>query len=151
MSPRERRKRELIEPRLQWRFTLVFLTSAGLAALVQSIVVSYVLMHVADGLPHDGIELKARVLDVLGWSLLVTAVVLTPVMLGVGIKATFRVVGPLYRFRVYLTQLANGERPAPCKIRKADELQDFCELLNRATAPLREASSTERPAQREAA
>jgi hypothetical protein len=63
---------------------------------------------------------------------------LVPLTLLVGITSTHKVVGPLYRFRVYLTQLAAGERPAPCRIRQNDELQDLCELLNRATQPLRE-------------
>jgi prepilin-type N-terminal cleavage/methylation domain-containing protein len=145
VSRPNRRKRKLIEPRLQWRFASIFLTCAALAALVQSVAQCYLLMRIADALPHDGVELKSRLLDVLGGSFLVTILLLTPVMLAVGILSTFPIVGPLYRFRVFLTQLANGERPGPCKIRKGDELQDLCELLNRATAPLRQDSTA--PAQ----
>ena len=137
MGAKERRKKQLIEPRLQWRFAVIFLTTSALAALVQALVVTFLLMRVADGLESDGLELKEHVLDILVSSLLVTVLLLVPLTLAVGISSTHKVFGPLYRFRVYLTQLAAGEHPKPCTIREDDELQDFCELLNRATEPLR--------------
>lgn len=152
MGHSERRRKKLIEPRLQLRFSLIFLTSAALAALVQSITFSFLLMKIADRLPNDGLELKSRLTDVLGASFLVTLAILVPLTMAVGIAATHRVVGPLYRFRVYLTELAGGERPGPCRIREKDELQDLCALLNRATEPLRaEAVPAERPVEKEAA
>ena len=55
----------------------------------------------------------------------------------VGILATHRLVGPIYRFKVFLKQVADGERPADCKLRQGDELQDVCDLINAATAPVR--------------
>jgi hypothetical protein len=136
--PSERRKKKLIEPRLQKRFVVVFLSLSALAALVQAVVVSYLLLTVADRLPNDGMALKAEVGGVLAKSLIVTVGLLAPLTIAVGVTATHKVVGPLYRFRVYLGQLAAGERPAPCRIRDDDELQDFCELLNEATKPLRD-------------
>ena len=142
-APAERRKRRLIEPRVQKRFIWIFLSLAALAALVQSLVVSYLLVRLADGLPNDGLALKTQILELLAQSLPLTLALLAPLTVAVGITSTHRIVGPLYRFRVYLTQLAAGERPAPCRIRQDDELQDLCELLNRATAPLRETSSAE--------
>ncbi len=141
MNALERRRKKLIEPRIQWRFTVIFLTTAALSALTQAIVLGYLLLRTADRLPNDGLVLKSDVPSVLGTSLLVTVLLLVPVTLVVGIKATHRVVGPLYRFRVYLTELVEGAAAQPCRIRKEDELQDFCELLNRATEPLRRAPS----------
>jgi hypothetical protein len=138
-----RRSRKLIEPRIQWRFALIFLTTSALAALVQSLVVSFLTMRAADRLPNDGALLKLQLLEILGGGLGITVVLLVPLTLASGIVSTHRIVGPLYRFRVYLTQLAQGERPGPCRIRKDDELQDLCELLNRATAPLRESEPRE--------
>lgn len=133
-----RRTKKLIEPRIQMRFALIFLTTAALAVLVQALVVSYLMMATADRLPNDGALLKSHLLDVLASGLGVTMLLLVPLTIVVGITATHKIVGPLYRFRIYLTQLAAGERPAPCSIRQDDELQDLCELLNRATRPLRE-------------
>lgn len=68
-----------------------------------------------------------------------------------GVASTHKIVGPLYRFRVYLTALARGESPEPCRIRKDDELQDLCELLNRATEPLRHVQRVPDAARKEAA
>jgi len=146
-----RRSKKLIEPRIQWRFALIFLTTSALAALVQSLVVSFLTMRAADRLPNDGALLKLQLLEILGGGLGLTVLLLVPLTLVSGIVSTHRIVGPLYRFRVYLTQLAQGERPGPCSIRKDDELQDLCELLNRATAPLRESEPREERAADKAA
>src|SRR5262245_21512775 len=137
MSSAERRKRKLIEPRIQKRFVLVFLSTTALSLLVQALVVSHLLLGAADRLPSDGLELKTRIFGILASGMVAPLLLLTPLTLAVGISSTHKVVGPLYRFRTYLTQLEEGENPAPCKIRKDDELQDFCDLLNRVTEPLR--------------
>lgn len=139
MTASQKRKRTLIEPRIQWRFALIFLTTSALAVLVQTMVLCYLMLGIADRLTHDGVELKSHLPDVLAGSLFCTSVLLVPLTLAVGIKSSHKVVGPLYRFRVYLSELAAGEKPKPCCIRKDDELQDFCELLNRVTEPLRRA------------
>jgi len=136
----------LVEPRLQLRFGLVFLACGALAALVNGLVFGTLLTRAAEELPHDRFELQSRVLGLLGGGFLLTAVILTPLLFGLGILASFRIFGPLHRFRVFLSRIVRGDRPAPCRIRRDDELQDFCELLNRATAPLRDAPQAEGPA-----
>lgn len=151
MNSPERRKKKLIEPRIQKRFVLLFLSTTALAMLVQALVLSHLLLRVADRLPSDGVALKSELLGLLTSGLTFTLLLLTPLTLAVGIASTHKVVGPLYRFRMYLSQLANGERPEPCRIRKSDELQDFCALLNRATEPLRGARTPVGPANEEAA
>lgn len=37
----------------------------------------------------------------------------------------------------FLGEIIRGEKPDDCRLRKGDELQDLCRLLNRATAELR--------------
>jgi hypothetical protein len=59
------------------------------------------------------------------------------VTLVVGILATFLVAGPLYRFEQFLRASLNGENPPDCRLRKGDELSEFCGLLNDATRHLR--------------
>jgi hypothetical protein len=51
---------------------------------------------------------------------------------------------------VYLTELASGANPKPCRIRDGDELQDLCELMNRATEPLRRTESPPTPLEKAA-
>ena len=136
-----KRKKKLIEPRLQLKFSLAFLSTALVLVLLQAIVIQFVLQRVASRLPHDGALLQSEVPGVLLTSFLITLLLLGPLSLGIGVLTTFRVLGPIYRFRVFLRQVANGERPADCRIRKTDELHDFCDLLNEATASLRQGGS----------
>ena len=131
------RKRKLIEPRIQWKFAATYLQMAGIAAMVQSLVACYFLNRFAGELTHDGLAFRTELPVLLGKSFLVTFVLMTPMMLGVGIYSTFKIAGPIWRFRQYLTSLKSGEVYQPCTLRRSDELQDFCELLNDATAPLR--------------
>lgn len=140
-----RRSKKLIEPRTQLRFVRLFITTSAFAVLVQALVMSYLMMTIADRMPNDGVQLKSQMLNLLATGLGITLVLLVPLTLVVGIASTHKVVGPLYRFRVYLTQLAAGENPPPCRIRRDDELQDLCELLNRATEPLRTAPTAAAP------
>lgn len=132
-----RRSKKLIEPRIQIRFAVIFLAMAGLAAMVQSVVMANFLTRLAGEMPTDGLKLKTALPQVLTTSFLVTFCMLAPLMIIIGIRSTFKIVGPLYRFRVHLKSLLEGEQTEPCRIRKDDELQDFCSLLNQVTEPLR--------------
>jgi len=152
-SPESKRTRKLIEPRIQMRFVLLFLSVVCLAALVQTIVVGYVLQDLASEMPSDGEVVLARIPYTLSLGMGLTILLLTPITFALGIRTTFPIVGPLHRFRMHLTQVLAGERPGPCRIRKGDELQDFCELLNRTLEPLQDSSpsAAERSAERRAA
>jgi hypothetical protein len=76
--------------------------------------------------------------------LLISLAILIPLILALCILLSHRVAGPMYRFRLFLQDVRDGKQPAACRIRTADEFQDFCTLLNEATAPLRaEASDRE--------
>lgn len=133
-----KRRRKLIEPRLQLRFSLAFLSSALVLVLVQAIVVQFVMQRIAARLPHDGQLLQAEIPGALLISFSVALLLLCPLSLAIGVLSTFRVLGPIYRFRVFLRKVADGTHPDPCRIRKSDELHDFCELLNEVTEPLRD-------------
>jgi nitrogen fixation/metabolism regulation signal transduction histidine kinase len=75
-------------------------------------------------------------------NLLLTFLLLTPLMLGVGIVATFKIAGPLHNFEQFLRAVRDGQQVEPCQIRKGDELQTLCTLLNEVTAPLRERAAS---------
>ena len=70
-------------------------------------------------------------------TLWLTLGVVVPLTLGVGILASFRIAGPLYRFEVHMKQVSHGEDPGPCRIRRGDMLQGFCDQLNALTEPMR--------------
>lgn len=130
------RSRRLIEPRIQLKFALMFFSTAGTAAILLMVMLYSALARAAENLPNDGVLLMAEIPGALIHAAWMTLGLLVPLTLLLGISTTFTVVGPIYRFRLYLEDLLAGEATAACKIRKGDELQDFCELLNEATAPL---------------
>ena len=77
--------------------------------------------------------------------------IVLPLTLAVGVLSTFRIAGPLYRFTEFLKETKRGDRPKDCVLRKGDELQDFCTLLNEVTEPLRTSQERQSDQEREAA
>ena len=61
----------------------------------------------------------------------------------VGVITTFRIAGPLFRFQQFLESIERGEKPADCKIRRTDDLHEFCAVLNRVSRPWRMAGDAE--------
>ena len=132
------RKKKLINPGLQLRLVAIFLCSAALAVQAEAILITYTLTKLAEEMPNDGSVLLSQLPEFVRTNLLLTFALLAPLTLGVGIVATFRVAGPLYRFEKFLQAIKEGRQVEPCTIRKGDELHGFCTLLNDVTAPLRE-------------
>ena len=139
MSGKHRHKRriKLILPRLQLRLTLTFLGFAALGFLVQFLLVLAGLPGLAAKLPNDSQPMLEGMQALLLRSFVISLLVFGPILFWVGVLSTFRLAGPIYRFRVFLGQVMRGEHPGECRIRKKDQLQDFCTLLNEVTAPLR--------------
>jgi hypothetical protein len=137
------RDKKLLDPRLQLKFVAAFACTAGLAAMVQTLVLSRSLAELAAQLPADGPLVRNRTLSILTSSTVWTLLLLVPICIAIGLLMSFRIAGPLHRFRCFLTDLIAGKKPEDCRLRKGDELQDVCELLNAATAPLRTASPGE--------
>ena len=122
-----------------------FLGVAVLALSLQYMVFLRVLAAAALQLPNDGAVLMGEIAAHLGLVFVVSLLGLLPATFVVGLLVTHRIVGPLYRFETHLTKLLAGETKAACTIRKGDELQELCDLINRATEPMR-STATEAPA-----
>jgi hypothetical protein len=142
MSSTSRRTRKLIQPRLQLKLVLSFLGLTVLALTLQSLLLGALLAHLAAELPQDGTHLLQALPSLLTSTILLSLSVCLPLTFCVGVILTFRVAGPLYRMEQYLRQLARGETSSPCRIRREDELQEFCAVLNEATAPLLQQRTT---------
>jgi len=128
-----KRKKNLIRPSLQLKITGVFMATSAAHLAVMGYMMIFFLK---DGTgPTQAIS--DEVFPILVQTFFITLAVLVPATLVVGILATFLVAGPLYRFEAFLRSVQAGEKPADCRLRKGDELQGFCELLNDVTRPLR--------------
>jgi hypothetical protein len=135
------RKKKLVNPVLQLRIVAIFLCTAGLAVQIEAILIAYTLTRLAGRMPNDGAMLLSELPEFVRTNLLLTFALLTPLTLAVGIVATFKIAGPIHRFERYLSSVIEGKQIEPCTIRKGDELQHMCALINDATAPLRARSS----------
>ena len=127
-----KRRIKLIQPSFQLKLIGTFLGMSALSMLLQFLLFTSSMSEVAALLPEDGTLLLGELQDTTWQIFLLSFGMLLPVTFLVGVLVTFRWAGPLYRFKDHLTRIARGERPGPCRIRKGDELQDFCQLLNRA-------------------
>ena len=138
-----RRRIKLIKPRLQMKLVGVFVGLSALGFLLQSLHVGLRLSELAASVPEGGTYLMAVMPELPLEILLVSFGMLLPLTIAVGILVTFRIAGPVYRFEKYLEAVIRGEEVGPCRIREDDEFQELCELINQATAALREQHAAE--------
>jgi len=132
-----KRKIKLIKPDIQLRLTLTFVGVSALALTLQFLLFANTIAEAAITLPRDS-AIMMEVMDGLLLKVVLTSFIMfLPLVYAVGILATFRFAGPIYRFEVFLGQIRRDENPSDCHLRKGDHLKDFCELLNDVTAPLR--------------
>ncbi|MFT7485336.1 MAG: hypothetical protein ACI9F9_001184 [Candidatus Paceibacteria bacterium] len=127
------RKKNLIRPALQLKLTLVFLVTSGSMMSV----LGYLVLSSLDGRSVGETEILPLVMDPLLSAFWTAMAIMVFATLLVGTLATFLVAGPLYRLETFLESVIQGEKPRDCKVREGDELTRFCELLNKATEPLR--------------
>ena len=132
-----RRAQKLIDNKLQFKLALWIAGIAGVAMLFQFMMVSAAISQIATDLPHDSEIFLDRFFEVSLRTFLATFAFMLSAGFVAGILLAHRVAGPIHSFTQYLKSINAGLHPSECKIRRNDELQDFCELLNQTTAPLR--------------
>jgi signal peptidase II len=135
--PHHRRRIRLIRPRLQLKLLGAFFGVAVLALALQYLVFQRALTELALRLPNDGAVLTTQANARLGAALLIAVLVLAPAMFAIGLMLTHRIVGPIYRFEQFLHSVDQGRMREECRIRKGDEFQELCELINRVTREAR--------------
>ena len=146
----QRRSIRLINPRLQHRMVGAFVGLAVLAMLLQFLFLGARLTHVASTIPDGGAELATEVPLVLVKVLLVSLIALIPIIYAFGVRITFKLAGPIYRFESFLRAVSEGTQVEECRIRRKDQLHDLCRQINEATAMAR-AQNAERARADEAA
>lgn len=133
MQQRHRRRFRIIRPRLQLRLIGSFFGIAALALLLQYLAFLWMVADAAVDMP----ALAAAAAVNAGWVLAGSFAVLLPLTLLVGVLITHRIAGPVYRLETFLKQVESGEAREECRLRKGDELQELCALVNHATAARR--------------
>lgn len=134
-------KRKLIRyllPQIQGRLLVFLAMTAVVSVMLQAALLTYTLTQVARSLPHDGTMLHELIPATLVRNSLLTLAIALPVLLVLGAAATMPLVGPLYRFRMYLQAVADGRETQRLRLRAGDSFHDVAELINAATALQRE-------------
>jgi hypothetical protein len=144
MASRHKRRIKLIQPRLQLRLVGTFCGLTLLALGLQLLVFLQAISRIAEELPADHGLLMDAVPTLVWQSTGLALLVVLPLVLFVGVIVTFRIAGPLYRIEKHLCSLIAGEDPGECRLRKGDELQNLCGLVNRATEEVRLRNAAER-------
>ena len=135
---KNRRTRKLIDPRIQLNLLAIVFAAAGVGIALQAGLSSIRLDQLAREMGTSGQKLVNAKAEILVWSGLHALGFAIPLVGLLAFTATFRLAGPLYRFRQFLRAVLAGEHPEPCRLRQHDELKDLCELLNQVTAEARE-------------
>ena len=148
---KHKRINKLVDKPFQLKLASYFVGIVLVALLFQFVLFASSVAGTAAAFSEVSDGLYAEFRDDLVRSLFFSMVLVLPLTLGVGILVTFRVAGPIYRFGVFLREVADGAAPGDCKLREGDELQEFCTLLNEATAPLRKRESEPAESERTAA
>jgi len=134
---RARRSQKLVKPGIQLRLAGTFAGLTVLCLLLQWLTFSSLLSEAANSIPVGGEYLLDLVPGLLFRSLLISTAVALPLTLLVGVHATHRLTGPIYRFESYLREVARGTQLGPCKIREGDAFGELCAQINAATEPVR--------------
>jgi hypothetical protein len=131
----ERRGSFIPQPSLQLKMIGTFVALSAIAFLLQGLMLCDEFANTASSSAGDaqvagafGLQLAGRMQVFLVCLALVVAV---------GIAATFRWAGPVWRFEQYLDAIAADRACGPCRIRRGDELQQLCERINAAIVALR--------------
>ena len=133
-TPAVQRKRaiKLPLPGFQLRLIAWFGALSALALLGQFLLISSQLSRFAHEMPEGGAYLFEHRGELLFQTLVFSFGMLLPITVLIGIRATFKWAGPLYRYHQHLREVAAGETTAPCRVRAGDDLQELCTLINAA-------------------
>ena len=138
MTPSNRRKVYLINPRFQWRF-IGFMAVVSLLA-ISILFVSNVLFFrnmtqeaLAAGLAPDNpyfdfLQEQKSALLLVYFGVSAVAFVL---MMVLGALYSHRIAGPLYRLNKHMRAISEGAEPAPVSFRRRDQFQELVESFNK--------------------
>lgn len=139
----KRRRFRLLRPGLQLRLMAAF-GGIGLLALGLQFLIFYRAVGEASLALNSS---DAAVIEELSSSLFVglaiSAGLLLPLILAIGTSIVLRFVGPIYRFETWIGLVLRGEDPGPCRLRRGDDLNELCALIDAVALPMREANATE--------
>jgi hypothetical protein len=125
-----KRRTKWVKPELQLKIVLMTLSVATIV-LVINFQLNLLGLSRIHGYPASTID---GTLDLIRSSLLkqflIACCLVVPLSIWVGAVYAFKFCGPIYRFRLFFRELAQGRWDPPCRLRKGDDLQDVKDSIN---------------------
>ena len=129
---RYKRKQYIVAPKFQLRYIGLILMLVFLTGILCSYVVYYTSMlllgdKLANVYPQGRL---ISIVNTVNLRILFSLVLVTPLVVVIGIYASHKIAGPIYRIEKYLGSMAAGDFSVPLTLRKHDELLSLADGIN---------------------
>jgi methyl-accepting chemotaxis protein len=128
-----KRKQYIVAPQFQLRYVGLILMLVFLTGILCAYVVYYTSMillgdKLANVYPQGRL---ISTVNMVNMRILLSLILITPLVVVIGIYASHKIAGPIYRIEKYLNGMANGDISMPLTLRKNDELTSLADGINR--------------------
>ncbi|MDP3791788.1 MAG: methyl-accepting chemotaxis protein [Candidatus Omnitrophota bacterium] len=132
MAPRYKRKQYIVAAKFQLKYVGLILILVFLTGILCSYVVYYTSMlllgdKLANVYPQGRL---ISIVNMVNVRILLSLLLITPLVFIIGIYASHKIAGPIYRIEKFLKAMASGELSEPLTLRKNDELVALAEGIN---------------------
>ncbi|OGW82834.1 MAG: hypothetical protein A2987_01975 [Omnitrophica bacterium RIFCSPLOWO2_01_FULL_45_10] len=137
--PKIKRRTYLILKGVQLRYVGLLLIVMFMTAALSSYVIYYTTMmfmgeKLANVYPQGRL---VSIINIFNFRILLSMVLITPLVVLIGIFASHKIAGPMFRIARTLRGMAAGDLTAPIVLRKGDELTDIADAINHISDTLR--------------
>lgn len=133
-----RRRKYLIDPRCQWIYIFRILVLEILVAIPCVLLTAVVTLSMV----RSDSEEAGYWVKILGLAA-VLCLIASAFLVYLGVRASNRIFGPIYRFQIVFDQAAEtGKVPHDIRLRPGDEFKDLADTMNRYFARLRKNSDS---------
>ncbi|MCX5665697.1 MAG: methyl-accepting chemotaxis protein [Candidatus Omnitrophica bacterium] len=143
-----KRTQYLIATKFQLKYVGLILLLVSLTAILCSYVIYYTMMltmgdKLANVYPQGRL---ISIVDMVNGRILLTMLLITPLVVIIGIYASHKIAGPIYRIEKFLNSMAGGDLSMSLTLRKNDELTSLATGINKVIESVKEAVKKERSA-----
>jgi len=128
-----RRTQYLIAKRFQLKYVGMILLLVSLTAVMCSYVIYYTMMltmgdKLANVYPQGRL---ISIVNMVNFRILLSMLLMAPLVAMIGIYASHKIAGPIYRIEKFLGSMAEGDLSMPITLRRNDELMSLANGINR--------------------
>jgi methyl-accepting chemotaxis protein len=141
-----KRKQYIVSAKFQMRYVGLILMLVFLTGILCSYVVYYTSMIVM-GDKLANVYPQGRLMSIVNMvniRILLSLLLVTPFVVMIGIYASHKIAGPIYRIERYLNSMAAGDHLEPLTLRKNDELVMLADGINRVSESIRSGAASQR-------